>query len=208
MQAARAILTKGERGGHGSSMLELSTSRRILIEAQDLIQRHGFFGLSLQDLADRISIRKPSLYAHYESKERLAVAVIQDLKRKFCEFEESVKDSGPAEQFDRYLKAHEEEFKAGRVSPHAALALDGPDLPQTIREAYLELQAEELRWLVAVFDAGKTSGAFGTKVPSESLAFGVLQKVVGIELVARISGHSGAFCPARDDLMSALQVQN
>jgi len=189
-------------------MLELSTSRKILIEAQDLIQRHGFFGLSLQDLADRISIRKPSLYAHYNSKESLAVAVIRDLKRKFCEFEESVKDLGPLEQFDRYLRIHEEELNLGRVSPHAALALDGPSLPQAIRAAYLELQADELRWLVTIFDEGKKQNVFGTQVPSDALSLGVLQKVVGIELVARISAHSGAFCAARGDLMSALQVLN
>ncbi|NDG85571.1 MAG: TetR/AcrR family transcriptional regulator [Proteobacteria bacterium] len=187
-------------------MLELSTSKKILIEAQDLIQRHGFFGLSLQDLADRIAIRKPSLYAHYASKESLAVAVIRDLNRKFCEFEAGVKDLGPLEKFDQYLKNHEEEFKLGRVSPHAALALDGPNLPEAIRAAYLELQAEELRWLVSVFDDGKRFGVFGTRSASDTLALGVLQKVVGIELVARISGHSAAFCAARGDILFALQV--
>jgi|GEM_PF-1559301 len=187
-------------------MLELSTSRKILIEAQDLIQRRGFFGLSLQDLADRISIRKPSLYAHYESKESLAVAVIRDLKRKFGEFAESVKDLGPLEKFDQYLKNHEEEFKLGRVTPHAALALDGPNLPEAIRGAYLELQAEELRWLTEVLDEGKRLGVFGTKAPSNGLALGVLQKVVGIELVARISGHSIAFGEARGDVFCGLQI--
>ncbi len=186
-------------------MLELSTSRKILIEAQDLIRRHGFFGLSLQDLADRISIRKPSLYAHYDSKESLAVAVIRDIQKKFGEFEESVKDLSPAEKFARYLANQEEEFGRGRVSAHAALGLDGPSLPEALRSAYLDLQAVELKWLMTVVEEGKKSGEFSSKAPSDALALGVLQKIVGVELLSRISGQSGAFALAREDLMSSLQ---
>jgi hypothetical protein len=84
--------------------------------------------------------------------------------------------------------------------------LEGPHLPEAIRNAYLDLQAGELRWLTGVLDEGKQLGIFGSKNTSEALALGILQKGVGIQLVARISGHSIALSSVRDQVFFALQL--
>jgi AcrR family transcriptional regulator len=41
---------------------------RILVEAWALAHRDGLAALSLRDLADRVELRQPSLYAYFDSK--------------------------------------------------------------------------------------------------------------------------------------------
>src|SRR4026208_824401 len=55
----------------------MSTKEKILDSAQDLIQTRSFHGFSFQDIADRVGIRKASLYHHFDSKDAVALAVLE-----------------------------------------------------------------------------------------------------------------------------------
>ena len=57
----------------------MSTRENILDAAQDLIQTRSFHGFSFQDVADRVGIRKASLYHHFDSKDAVALAVLERL---------------------------------------------------------------------------------------------------------------------------------
>lgn len=53
-------------------------SARIIAEAWSSAQRDGLAGLSLRDLADRVDLQQPSLYAYFESKLDLYGSMFQD----------------------------------------------------------------------------------------------------------------------------------
>jgi AcrR family transcriptional regulator len=55
---------------------------RILEEAWDLAARDGLAGISLRDLADRVDLRQPSLYAYFDSKLALYDEMFADGYRK------------------------------------------------------------------------------------------------------------------------------
>ena len=55
---------------------ERAERERLIIEhADDLLGRHGYHGLNLDELAERIEYSKATIYNHYESKDDLVINV-------------------------------------------------------------------------------------------------------------------------------------
>lgn len=64
---------------------ERSTTDRILDAAEARFARHGYDATSLNDVADDVGVRTPSLYKHFESKHALYVAVLERLFSPYFE---------------------------------------------------------------------------------------------------------------------------
>jgi AcrR family transcriptional regulator len=58
---------------------------KIVEEAWDLARRDGLAAISLRDLADRVDLRQPSLYAYFDSKLDLYDAMFADGNRQLLE---------------------------------------------------------------------------------------------------------------------------
>src|SRR3954469_24076964 len=58
---------------------------QILDEAWDLARRDGLAAISLRDLAERVDLRQPSLYAYFDSKLALYDAMYADGYRSLLE---------------------------------------------------------------------------------------------------------------------------
>ena len=56
--------------------------QRILDAALELLSEHGYEGMSLQRVADRVGLHKSSLFHHFKSKEELANEVYRGLAER------------------------------------------------------------------------------------------------------------------------------
>ena len=54
-----------------------NTREQIISAAGVLFAKKGFFGVSMQAIADAVGITKPALYHHFKSKEELCLKVLQ-----------------------------------------------------------------------------------------------------------------------------------
>ena len=178
-------------------MREQPTHRRILIEAQDLIQRHGFFGLSLQELANRISIRKPSLYAHYDSKESLGLAVLADYQKQFDTWAESIRGESIEKRLQSFFQNFENFLAEGKVCPNSSLGLEGPKLPTAIRSAYLSYLERQLSWIEELINERMNKTGDSTQRSAKFLAKLVLQQLMGAQLIARMTGDLNLFAETK-----------
>ena len=53
------------------------SQEEIVAAARELFRAQGYAGASMQDLADRVGLKKSSLYSRFPDKEALVVAVLQ-----------------------------------------------------------------------------------------------------------------------------------
>ncbi|MCG8673518.1 MAG: TetR/AcrR family transcriptional regulator, partial [Pseudomonadales bacterium] len=62
-----------------------NTKERIIDEAEKLASIHGIEHLKLQDVADKIGIKLPSVYAHFSGREDILAAMGSRINRAFTQ---------------------------------------------------------------------------------------------------------------------------
>src|SRR6476646_426330 len=101
----------------------MTTKEKILDAAQDLIQTRSFHGFSYQDMADRVGIRKPSLYHHFDSKDAIAVAVLERAADWVRTQLAKVDGEDPAARLERYFEMFRDiHGKGERMCPGGSFA--------------------------------------------------------------------------------------
>jgi AcrR family transcriptional regulator len=105
-------------------------AHQIAAAAKELIDAEGIDGLSMRALADRVGIRAPSIYKHFESKEMLEAAVISAVFEELAIHNEAAVDGSDrpllalADAYRDYARRHPHLYRlvADRPLNRAALA--------------------------------------------------------------------------------------
>lgn len=61
----------------------MNTKQRILDEALTLFSEKGYANVFVNDIAERVGIKAPSLYKHYKNKQAIFDAIIDEMSSKF-----------------------------------------------------------------------------------------------------------------------------
>ena len=89
----RATLSVAPEAGPGPG-----TRDRIVAVAEDLIARHGIEGLQVKEIAARVGIRSPSVFAHFGGRDDIVGAVVERLLRRIERLFEAPLDGTPEEE--------------------------------------------------------------------------------------------------------------
>ncbi len=112
------------------------TAERILDAAEDLFAERGYTATSLEDVADRVGIRSPSLYNHFRNKEALYTAVLERLLTDFSAPIEKLSVGEVTSQevmdwLEVIVRKHHANPNLARLLQHAALS-GGPQTNELI----------------------------------------------------------------------------
>jgi AcrR family transcriptional regulator len=155
--------------------------QRILDAALELLAEHGYEGMSLQQVADRVALHKSSLFHHFKSKEELAREVYRGIS-------------------ERLLK---------RIEP--LLAEDPPRVGALVAalDASVEHFAEEpaaarlLLRLMVTSDNGAPGGPFSS-TPGEVDGIGLVLRSVGSWLARARRAGVIRWVPVRHTVMNLM----
>lgn len=72
----------------------MDTKRRILEEALTLFSEKGYANVYVADIAERVGIKAPSLYKHFQSKQAIFDAIIGEMNSRFLEEAKALRITG------------------------------------------------------------------------------------------------------------------
>ena len=168
------------------------TATRILDTAEALIQTNGFHAFSFQDVADRVGIKKASIYYHFPAKAELGKAIVERYRQSMLAAMTDIDTHAQIDHWaalERYLKPI---MNIARNPIHACLCgvLSGeyPGLPKDMQDEIEKFFDEQLDWLTRLFKSGRKEGVFsfeGSPARMAKLSFSAIE---GAMLIKRITG--------------------
>jgi TetR/AcrR family transcriptional regulator, transcriptional repressor for nem operon len=177
-----------------------STRDQVLGTARRLIQTRSYLGLSFQDVADAVGVRKPSLYHHFPSKEALGAEVLLDAMEAFRRWTRPLAERPPADQLNAYFKMYRNDIRAGeQVCPGGSFVAGWDCIEDGLRRAVREIRSEQVLWL---------TGVLGALLPSRkgagALASYVYATCQGALITARMTGRVKDFDDVIAEVKSSL----
>jgi len=167
----------------------MDTRDRILNSAQRLMQTRSFHGFSFQDVADEVGIRKASLYHYFDSKDAMALAVL-DRAAGWSKAEfKKVADREPVDRleayFDMFRTIH---GKAERMCPGGSFGAVFDAVSSPMQSALHRFAKLHVDWLEDVVREGLKRGQFdvGDQRPRD-VAMQVVAGVQGALLSGRLT---------------------
>lgn len=171
--------------------LEQSTKFKAIKEAKNLLQRFGFNGFSFQHIANSIGIKKPSLYAHFASKEALGNDLIDSYINSFNKWTKTIEVFQPDDKinalFELYFKFSKDDKK---LCPVTSLVGDYNSLPESMTESLNKMITIQKNWLKKVIEEGQSKNLFRKDLNSETLSDIVMALSFGSQQLARAFNDS------------------
>jgi TetR/AcrR family transcriptional regulator len=152
---------------------------KILGEATRLFAAQGVEGTALQEIADAVGVRKPSLLYHFPSKEALHESVLAEILSRWNEIVPRLLHAAAREdRFDAILDATIEFFSAD--ADRARLLLrEGLDRPQHMRALLITHVTPWLGLISESIKKAQKSGSMRRDVDPEAYVLQVANLVVG-----------------------------
>ncbi len=148
----------------------------ILDEATRLFAERGYEGTSMADLAERVGLRKASLFHHFASKDQLRRAVLERLVQRVSHALSKASEAGPAdgaEAFARRVDAVTDTV-VGMLAeqPYAARLVlrEAMEWDATSKDALAEAFAESLRVGEKFIMTGQQAGVCRDCDPKQLIA--------------------------------------
>lgn len=178
-----------------------NTAEKIVERATGLFRDNGYFGTSMNDIAQSIGLKKASLYNHFRSKEDIAKAVITRLNDEFREGVYDVADDNSLEPTARLNKLSEFIYQFYAAHPGcvaASLSMGAPEeqvLPKQEIHSFVE------NWITALSKLLKIKYS---EEKASQLAQEFLIKLQGALVVMRMQNQDRLVLRKVCDELSAL----
>ena len=150
-----------------------SRRQEVLDCAVKLFAERGFDGTSINDIAERTTLKKPSLYHYFPSKQHILVAVLEDeMSALWVRAQEIAQIADPMERIRGLLAAHLSNFRR-KLPQIRVFLLERTKIDAKLASRYLEQRRLYDALYVDTIREGQQAGIFRADDPVV-LAYAVL----------------------------------
>jgi AcrR family transcriptional regulator len=168
-----------------------TTRQHILGEALALASEVGLEGVSIGALAERARMSKSGLFAHFQSKEALELAILDEAVSRFVADVVSPALREPrGEPRVRALLVRWLDWSRAKYMPGGCVFVasisDADDRPGPVRDRLAATQRDWLDTIATCVRGGVTEGHFREDLDAEQFAHEVLTTAYGHHLLSRL----------------------
>jgi AcrR family transcriptional regulator len=166
-----------------------ATRRRILDAAVELFGEVGFAATGLGDIIERAELTKGALYYHFESKESLASAIIEEAAAKVFETIDVICAS-PSPAMENLVHSS---FAVAGIVTSDPIVRTGVQVARALGEfnaVVTQSYAGALQLVTVQLAAAETDGDLRTALPADAVAETLLAAYLGAELLTGPSSTS------------------
>lgn len=165
--------------------MSTSTKSELLHEASRMLLAKGLNGFSLQELADKLNIKKASLFHHYPSKTALAIELYRHYQSAFKDWAIENEHLSPEKQIIIYAeKLTTWICEKQRVCPVGAMSLEWHLVPKELQVEIKKLHELHKEWLTSLFREIKKNSRM--KITVNEAVFTTMGLLQGSIQLARI----------------------
>jgi TetR/AcrR family transcriptional regulator, transcriptional repressor for nem operon len=167
----------------------ISTRRKIVVIADQLIRSRGYNAFSYSDIANRLNLKNAAIHYHYPSKAALGKAVIIESREKFLEQTKLWKDASHKEQVRLFLDMYQNNRKNGGICFMGAFGASYATLPEEMRTELKVAHTEIINWLSKTLEAGKDEKAITFDTSAAEMADLITASMMSSLILERISSR-------------------
>ncbi|GAF21156.1 MULTISPECIES: TetR/AcrR family transcriptional regulator [Shouchella] len=164
----------------------MHTKEKIKRESTELFATLGYEGTSMANIAERVGIKKPSLYAHYKNKEALFLDLVMDMSLDYVTFIKDSLGQGNVsiekQLYQAFITYVHDWTQDNPANQFYSRFLQYP--PQQLAEPLKEMLSESERKVRALFSdvmkEGQEQGALTMELDSETMAYTYFALIEGL----------------------------
>jgi TetR/AcrR family transcriptional repressor of nem operon len=185
------------------------TRSQILDAAQDILQRQSISGVSFQDLADRIGIKKGSMYYHFKSKDDLSIAILERASEDMSQALQRGLHKSASQQFWYFIDIFKSLMgQSERICPGGAFAGEWDKLNEPVQQQVNKLINLQIKGMKHIVEQGLESGEMTNHgQDSDALAHWIVSSIQGALLTSRVTGNQASFESSMNALGNYLITQ-
>jgi TetR/AcrR family transcriptional repressor of nem operon len=171
------------------------TRDHIIEESAKLLNKQGYFGLSISDIMRATGLQKGGIYNHFETKDEIAKEAfsyaVSVVSKRFREAAASKKTA--YEQLLAVLAVYENvvyepPFTGG--CPVMNMAIESDDAHPELREKAKDAMAEFLNFVESIVRRGIEQGEFKTDLDLDALSSLVTSCIEGGVMLSKLFGNN------------------
>lgn len=172
-----------------------TTRDRIIEAARLLVQEGSYQGLTFRDVAEQVGIRKASVYHHFETKDALAVAMLDHALAGFGDLTRRIQHKTPTKQLEAFcFQFYGDYLEAGeKLCPGGAFTSAWSDLSDGVRNAVNRLFDAQHQFLKSALIAAHSEAKPPWHDDPDEVAAWVMANIQGAIVTARARGDAGLF---------------
>lgn len=174
-------------------MKDLTVRQKQIVDISiKIISEMGIQDLTMKNLSNELGISEPAIYRHFESKQKILIAVLDSFKHQNKLINENIQNDGQT-AFQHLQRSIEMIMNKFNMNPAMSAVIFSEEIFQNqseLSEMVKNIMNSTIIFFTNLLEKGQKDGSIRTDLEKEELSIIVMGSIRHIVTVWRLSGFS------------------